>query len=115
MFCRSCGGDYPVRVGRKLNRGDWGTWNIKNANCQGDSFVKTLDEFDVCGRNYKQCKMCAGDCSGEYAKVGKVLRQDDWGEWLAYNPDQCSTQFLGEPVNPKSGDVALCCLDKPSM
>ena len=115
MLCRTCGGDYPVQVGRKLNRGDWGTWNIKGYTCQGGAnFEKTLDEFDICARDRKQCKLCSGECSGGYSKVGKVLRQDDWGEWLSYTPEQCNTNYNQFPAVPVSGDVSVCCLDSPS-
>lgn len=66
MYCESCGGEYPLRVARRLNRDDWGPYMMRGHGCGGD-FYKTNREFEICARNRRQCKMCGGNCGGGYA------------------------------------------------
>ena len=56
--------------------------------CQGD-YSKTSEEFELCARNRKQCKLCGGNCDNGYTQVGKVERIDDWGIWGAYDEGSC--------------------------
>ncbi|CDW84951.1 UNKNOWN [Stylonychia lemnae] len=110
-FCSSCGGDYPFRVGRKLNVDDWGTWNRAGGNCKG-SFEKTLDEFEICARDRRQCKMCAGQCQANYSQIGYIQRRDDWGMWKVFDTQQCNPDYTGDLNIDKSADVSFCCLDE---
>ena len=114
QYCRSCGGSYPHQVGRKLNQGDWGAFNIKGDTCGGD-YTKTWDEFNVCCRTKKQCKMCAGDCANNYLQVGKVQRIGDWGMWGAYDEGSCTIPNEGAINTQRSADVSLCCIDYTSQ
>ncbi len=98
-------------MGRKFNRDDWGPYITKGDQCSG-GFNKNYDEFNVCCRNKRQCKMCGGDCGGGYSQVGKVQRQDDWGIWGAYDEESCTEDFSGERNTERSADVSICCLDK---
>ncbi|CDW87215.1 UNKNOWN [Stylonychia lemnae] len=110
-YCESCGGDYPYRIGRRLNIDDWGPYHMTGHGCQGN-FYKTNREFEVCGRNRKQCKMCAGQCQANYTLVGQVLRQGDWGFWKVYDTPQCNPGYDGDINVDKSADVSFCCLDE---
>ena len=65
QYCSSCGGEFSQRVGRKLNRGDWGPFNVKGSSCSGD-YRESYDEFEICCKNRKQCKMCEGNCANSY-------------------------------------------------
>eukprot|EP00347_Sterkiella_histriomuscorum_P003760 403363054 len=46
QYCRSCGGDYPYQIGRKIDRDDWGPYNILQDGCQG-GYYHTSDEFSL--------------------------------------------------------------------
>ena len=110
QYCRSCGGDYPYQIGRKIDRDDWGPYNILQDGCQG-GYYHTSDEFSLCTRNRKQCKMCGGNCNNGYTQVGKVERIDDWGIWGVYDENACSPDNNADINTQRSADVSLCCLD----
>jgi hypothetical protein len=96
QYCQSCGEDYPQDVGRKINDGDWGAFMIKGDQCSGGGYTKTWNEFSVCCRAKRQCKMCGGNCGGGYSQVGKVQAQGDWGIWGAYDEASCTEGYNGE-------------------
>lgn len=98
-------------MGRKYNRDDWGPYFVKDHQCGGSSFIDTAEEFDVCCRNKRQCKMCGGNCPAPYTQVGKVERIDDWGIWGAYDEASCNPDYAGAINTERSADVSLCCLD----
>lgn len=111
QYCKSCGGDYTQSVGRRFNRDDWGGYMIKDNQCGGSGFIKSWDEFEVCCRTKKQCKLCGGNCGNGYLQVGKVERIGDWGIWGAYDEASCSPSNTGDRNTERSADVSLCCLD----
>ena len=83
---------------------------IKADQC-GGSFSRSSEEFNVCCRSKKQCKLCGGNCAGNYIQVGKVERIDDWGIWAAYDEASCTPENMGDYNTQRSADVSLCCLD----
>eukprot|EP00347_Sterkiella_histriomuscorum_P023347 403334993 len=111
QYCRSCGGDYSYQIGRKINRDDWGPYNIRQDGCQG-GYYHTSDEFSLCARNRRQCKMCGGNCNNGYAQMGKVERIDDWGIWGVYDENACHPDNNGDINTERSADVSFCCLNQ---
>lgn len=114
QYCKSCGGEYPNQVGRKYNRDDWGPYMMKDHQCGGNDWIDSAEEFDICCRTKRQCKLCGGDCKSPYIKVGKVERIDDWGIWGAYDENSCTPDYNGVINTERSADVSFCCLDYTS-
>ena len=52
QFCSSCGGEYSKRIGKKINKVDWGHCIHKGGQCSG-AFKSDNAEFDICCRNIK--------------------------------------------------------------
>eukprot|EP00347_Sterkiella_histriomuscorum_P014024 403362451 len=111
QYCRTCGGDYPYRIGKRINAGDYGPYKILQDSCSS-FFYHTKDEFEICTRSRKQCKMCQGNCNDGYTQVGKIERIDDWGAWAAYDEYACFPENNKDVNNVFYADVSLCCLDQ---
>lgn len=116
-LCTSCGGAYPAEVGRRLNQYDWGYWNIRGGQCSGSLSAK-LDEFSLCCKNRKVCRLC-NTCGTGFVERGKAIFQSpgDWGSWSTYDQGNCNSQ--SEPAggslkkqtstNKKVGDAPILC------
>jgi len=87
-YCTTCGGDYPVLVGAKLDVGDWGPYSTYGVSCAG-GLATTWNPFQICGRNIDTCMFCYQRCGGGYVDNGAVLPQADYGSWQGAHSNFC--------------------------
>ena len=100
-------------MGKKINKGDWGGYDIKADQCSGE-IRDSREQFSMCCRDRKQCKWCDKGCQGNYKIAGLVERKGDYGDWQVTRYEKCTDSNLNfsmaDFITIRGGNH-LCCLD----
>jgi hypothetical protein len=106
-LCSSCGGNYPLAVGQRLNQGDWGVWRAYESGCTG-AYRDTWDQVQMCCGsspvdNTGMCRMCQS-CGGSWTQdLGARLTAGDWGGFNTFATG-CT-----EPYTSTFSEFHFCC------
>lgn len=112
-WCSYCGGDYPEAVARKFNRGRPSNFKMLDMECKNNfGFREQSGEGYLCCRDKRNCKLCEGNCGGNYNQVGYIADKDDKGYWGVFGSPYCNENNIDSNPNfQTAADISLCCLD----